>query len=202
MEALERGLGRLASIWKGSAEFGHADLLQVAGAGAAGGLAAGLMAYCGGRLRGGFELIASHVGLDDAVRRADLVITAEGMVDCTAGKVRPPVSRDVLPHAVDDADDVPGPLGSCPGLRWPQRSLRDADGVAAPRPRPRSPGTCGNGGCLFHCTWADIAPRVQGTRRGPAVNNGRAGGAMLPKRNESPFCIAIALVTDRGSGGD
>lgn len=90
MEALERGLGRLASIWKGSAEFGHADLLQVAGAGAAGGLAAGLMAYCGGRLRGGFELIASHVGLDDAVRRADLVITAEGMVDCTAGKVRPP----------------------------------------------------------------------------------------------------------------
>lgn len=56
------------------------DVSQLAGAGAAGGLAGGLAAL-GGRLVPGFDLIADVVGLADALDDADLVITGEGLLD-------------------------------------------------------------------------------------------------------------------------
>jgi glycerate kinase len=64
------------------------DVRQIAGSGAAGGLGGGL-AVMGATLRSGFDLVAELLGLDEAIGRADLVITGEGRLDATsfAGKV-------------------------------------------------------------------------------------------------------------------
>lgn len=57
------------------------DVLDVPGAGAAGGMGAAMVGVMGGRLRPGSEIITEAVGLDDAVKDADLVITGEGRID-------------------------------------------------------------------------------------------------------------------------
>jgi len=54
---------------------------DVPGAGAAGGMGAALLAFCGARLRPGIDIVMEAVGLDAAVRDADLVITGEGRID-------------------------------------------------------------------------------------------------------------------------
>jgi glycerate 2-kinase len=54
---------------------------QVAGAGAAGGMGATLLAFLDGKLRSGSEIVAEAIGLEDAIRDADLVITGEGRID-------------------------------------------------------------------------------------------------------------------------
>ncbi len=56
--------------------------------GAAGGLAGGLLAV-GARLLPGFELVAEHVGLDERLAAADVVVTGEGYLDAQSldGKV-------------------------------------------------------------------------------------------------------------------
>lgn len=57
------------------------DVAEVPGAGAAGGLGFGLMAFCGAEMRSGFDWIADMTGLSARVAAADLVITAEGGLD-------------------------------------------------------------------------------------------------------------------------
>ena len=57
------------------------DPRDVPGAGAAGGLGWGLMAFCGARLTNGFDLVAEQIGLEARVAQADLVITGEGRLD-------------------------------------------------------------------------------------------------------------------------
>ena len=57
------------------------DPRDVPGAGAAGGLGFGLMAFLNGRLVSGFEMVSSQVGLEARVATADLVITGEGRLD-------------------------------------------------------------------------------------------------------------------------
>ncbi|HLY87235.1 MAG TPA: glycerate kinase [Gaiellaceae bacterium] len=61
---------------------------DVAGAGAAGGLAGGLAAI-GARLLPGFDFVADRLGLDEQLAQADLVVTGEGLLDATSftGKV-------------------------------------------------------------------------------------------------------------------
>jgi glycerate kinase len=53
----------------------------VAGAGAAGGAGFGFMAFCGGQVRSGFDVISELTGIERRVAACDLVITAEGGVD-------------------------------------------------------------------------------------------------------------------------
>lgn len=53
----------------------------VPGAGAAGGLGFGLMAFCGARLQPGFSLFAHKAGLSRRLRKVDLVLTGEGRID-------------------------------------------------------------------------------------------------------------------------
>ncbi len=60
-------------------EFGI-EVDQLAGSGAAGGLAGGLAAL-GAELVGGFELVAEEVGLDHLISTSDLVVTGEGQLD-------------------------------------------------------------------------------------------------------------------------
>jgi glycerate 2-kinase len=75
---LELGLTRLADV---AAQTFGLDRRDVPGAGAAGGLGFGLMTFCGADLLPGFDLVASRLGLEAAVARADLVITGEGSLD-------------------------------------------------------------------------------------------------------------------------
>lgn len=57
------------------------DVRDVPGGGAAGAFAAGLMAFLNGKIRSGIDLILEHVGFDDLLATADLVITGEGRMD-------------------------------------------------------------------------------------------------------------------------
>ncbi len=61
------------------------DVETVPGAGAAGGLGAGLMAFCHAQLRRGVELVIEAVRLPERVQRADIVITGEGRLDFQTG---------------------------------------------------------------------------------------------------------------------
>lgn len=65
------------------AYFGR-DFASLPGAGAAGGLGVGLMAFCGGTLYSGTQLIFRLLGLEEEIRASDLVITGEGRVDATS----------------------------------------------------------------------------------------------------------------------
>jgi len=78
------------------------DLADIAGAGAAGGLAGGLVAV-GARLESGFELLAERARLDEHLVDADLVITGEGFLDdeSFAGKVVGGVRRWAQEAGVD-----------------------------------------------------------------------------------------------------
>jgi len=78
LEILERALTRLADTV--THELG-CDFRNNPGAGAAGGLGFGLMSFCSGELRPGFDVVADAVELEEKIRRADVVITGEGKLD-------------------------------------------------------------------------------------------------------------------------
>ena len=61
-------------------------IMNLPGAGAAGGLGAGLVAFCGGVLRSGVEAMLSMTGVERAMADADLVITGEGRIDSTTAR--------------------------------------------------------------------------------------------------------------------
>jgi glycerate kinase len=59
---------------------------DIPGAGAAGGLGAGLVVFCGAVLRPGFEVISNTLHLAELLDDADIVLTGEGRIDSqTAG---------------------------------------------------------------------------------------------------------------------
>ncbi|MGH8624242.1 MAG: glycerate kinase family protein, partial [Gammaproteobacteria bacterium] len=57
------------------------DIAKLPGAGAAGGLGAGLVAFAGAKMKRGIELVVKITGLERELKDADLVITGEGRVD-------------------------------------------------------------------------------------------------------------------------
>ena len=67
------------------------EVLEQPGAGAAGGLGAGLMAFAGAKLRSGIDLVCEVLGFDDHLKGADLVITGEGQADASSGYDKTPV---------------------------------------------------------------------------------------------------------------
>lgn len=76
--ALDSGLVHLAD--RIAQDLGL-EVRDLPGAGAAGGLGAGLHAFLGAELRRGVDLVLDLVGLDAQLGGADLVITAEGQID-------------------------------------------------------------------------------------------------------------------------
>ncbi|MCG0240050.1 MAG: glycerate kinase [Firmicutes bacterium] len=92
VELLDRALGHLADVM--ARDLGR-DVRDIPGAGAAGGLGAGLMGFLGARLRPGVEVVMEAVRLDALVEGAALVITGEGKTDgqTLAGKVPLGVAR-------------------------------------------------------------------------------------------------------------
>lgn len=93
VQVLEQGLRLLEVIV--DRDLRRSGLAERPGAGAAGGAAFGLAAFCGARFEKGVSLVASLVGLDAALDEADLVITGEGHFDETSlsGKVTGEVLR-------------------------------------------------------------------------------------------------------------
>lgn len=61
--------------------FALPDLAMHPGAGAAGGLGYGLMAYVGATLQSGINLMLDIIGFDEKIKDADLILTGEGQSD-------------------------------------------------------------------------------------------------------------------------
>lgn len=78
LEQLETGLAHLAERIERQLGVSVRDL---PGAGAAGGLGAGAVAFLGAELQPGTELVLELLDFDAALQGADLVITAEGHLD-------------------------------------------------------------------------------------------------------------------------
>jgi glycerate 2-kinase len=75
---LDLALFRLAEVTR--AQIGR-DVAGEPGAGAAGGLGFGLMAFCGAQLKSGFKLVCEALNLEERIERADIVATGEGRLD-------------------------------------------------------------------------------------------------------------------------
>jgi glycerate kinase len=75
---LDRALGHLGAVVYRDLGI---DLRDQPGAGAAGGLGFGLMAFCGARLRPGVEVVMEALKLRERMEGSDLVITGEGALD-------------------------------------------------------------------------------------------------------------------------
>jgi glycerate 2-kinase len=75
---LDAGLANLADVIESDLGIKVRDL---PGAGAAGGLGAGLYAFLGAELKRGVDLVLDLVGLDAKLAGADLVLTGEGQID-------------------------------------------------------------------------------------------------------------------------
>lgn len=78
VDVLEAGLLRYAAVLRRALGV---DVAGMAGAGAAGGLAAGLVAFLGARIVSGFDMVAEATGLAARLAASDLVITGEGRFD-------------------------------------------------------------------------------------------------------------------------
>jgi glycerate kinase len=78
VKLLDSGLYQLAGK---TSELIGADYSDVLGAGAAGGLGFGLMAFAGASMRPGIETVLDIAGFDRLASEADLIITGEGSLD-------------------------------------------------------------------------------------------------------------------------
>ena len=84
---LDRGLAHLSAIVH--RDLG-VELSDEPGAGAAGGLGFGLMAFLGARVRPGVEVVSDALGLPQRMEAADLVITGEGKLDAQSLRGKTP----------------------------------------------------------------------------------------------------------------
>ena len=128
MIAERSNLGRLVS------ERGI-DVFDLPGAGAAGGLGAGLAGFCGASIMSGVRLIAAVTGLREKMAGADLVLTGEGAYDSQTVRGKTPagvasiaeeegVPAIVLAGSVSGHDHdypafciLPGPMGLDKAMR-------------------------------------------------------------------------------------
>ena len=78
VKILDKFLDRYADIIK--CDLGI-DIKNIPGAGAAGGLGAGLMAFLGAQLKSGIDIVIDALGLEKCLKDADVVITGEGKID-------------------------------------------------------------------------------------------------------------------------
>ena len=166
--AAERVCARRISRWPSVAwagwrawseqQFGR-DFAREPGAGAAGGLGFGLLAFLGAELQPGFDLFARQAALERRLRAADLVVTGEGAIDRStlmgkgvgqiarrcrelkipciglAGMVSGARQRDLPGHALTELTSVAqakatGVLAGAAGAAWRRR------GEANPKPKP------------------------------------------------------------------
>ena len=88
VRVLDKALERYASVVRESLGI---DVAKRPGAGAAGGLGAGLMAFCGSQVRSGIDIVCQVLDFDARLQGADLVITGEGRLDASTAYNKAPV---------------------------------------------------------------------------------------------------------------
>ena len=78
------------------------NISDIPGAGAAGGMGAGSIAFLGGALRSGIEAVLDTVNFDCCLDGADLVITGEGRIDSQSvqGKVISGIAKRTAPRNI------------------------------------------------------------------------------------------------------
>ena len=86
---LEEGMARFAGIVRAATGV---DLMDLPGAGAAGGLGGALHAFLGAELLPGAELVLDAMGFDAVAAGADLVITGEGRMDAQTLRGKAPAA--------------------------------------------------------------------------------------------------------------
>ena len=89
---LDRNLRHFASVAR--EQMGR-DVANIPGSGAAGGLGAGLILFCGAQLKSGIDAVLDIVSFEQYLESADLVITGEGKIDgqTAYGKVPVGIAR-------------------------------------------------------------------------------------------------------------
>ena len=88
VEELEQALDRLSRVVE--RQLG-VNMREVPRGGAAGGLAAGLVAFANARIESGIDLVCRAVGFEENLEGADLVITGEGRTDASSVFEKAPV---------------------------------------------------------------------------------------------------------------
>ena len=78
VQRLDDALSNFATVVKKDLKK---DVSEMSGAGAAGGLGAGMMAFMGAELKAGVDIVLDTVNLRDKLSSVDLVITGEGGMD-------------------------------------------------------------------------------------------------------------------------
>ncbi|MBK8877108.1 MAG: glycerate kinase [Haliscomenobacter sp.] len=84
---LDQGLRHIAPVWEDvrsilfDPRMDNVPLAQIPGAGAAGGLGAGVLAFLNGVLLPGIDAIMDLTGLEKHLQTADLILTGEGRLD-------------------------------------------------------------------------------------------------------------------------
>ncbi len=112
------------------------DVADLPGAGAAGGLGAGLVAFVGGVLTPGIDLVIDAVGLAERLRGANLCLTGEGGPGCLQPAFSGQDGRSASSPRLSR-----GSLGRAVPGRWPGSSARGRTTCSArgSTPSPRSP---------------------------------------------------------------
>lgn len=169
---LERGMENYARVLERT--FGEG--FDVPGAGAAGGMGAGCLAFLGAHAEPGVERVLSLVGFDRLLQDADLVVTGEGRLD--AQTARGKVVAGVAAACARAGVPCVAVVGSVePGATPPA-------GVTATFPTTSSPMTLDY--ALAHATelYAQTAERLF---------SALAAGARLGAREPTPSASAIAV---------
>lgn len=122
IDELEAGLARLAQVLRRDLDR---DVANIPGAGAAGGLGAGLAAFLGAEIRRGAELVIEASGLCQHLKGADLVVTGEGRLDAQTAFGKTPAA---VAAAARDADV---PVIALAGSVAPDALSLHAFGIAA-----------------------------------------------------------------------
>jgi glycerate kinase len=78
VQGLEKGSRHFANILE---KYTNRDIASITGAGAAGGLGAGALAFLNAKLKPGIEAVMELTQFEAAVAKADLIITGEGRID-------------------------------------------------------------------------------------------------------------------------
>jgi len=87
------------------------DISCLPGAGAAGGLGAGLAAFCAAKIRSGIDAVLDALSFDEHLGEADLVVTGEGRMDAQTAKGKAPVG--IARRAARYGVPVAAIVGSC-----------------------------------------------------------------------------------------
>ncbi|SDB35423.1 glycerate kinase [Streptococcus henryi] len=83
-------------------QLANPDIFNLAGAGAGGGMAAGLVTFAGGKLLSGIDAVLDILNFDQRVKKADLVVVGEGRMDKQSLSGKAPVGV-----ALRTPDDIP-----------------------------------------------------------------------------------------------